>query len=356
MSLVFMDGFDKYTDTAGLDTVYSRGDPSRSAYYPTGGRFGGGALWINDYDPNDCKVLLPANFVEGDTFHVAFHRFTADGSSPTPNQTTDGRLFTLSTAGTDYLTISRNATDVYAYLLGTTQNAPWTYTYDTWHHIETAIKLSQAGDGFCKIWLDGALIMNYSGATLNAGGLTFSQFHIQGLYNTPNNEYIDDLVIWSSGAGGLAASQLAEHRIETLSPTGDGDTTTFTPLSGNNVDNVDEAGTNDGDTSYNTGDTPGEKDLFTLPSLSYTPSSIHGVQVVTWAKTVAGGDDLATLLKISGSEYGAAAKNLTTGYTRQADYFALNPHTAGYWTPSALSGLQAGYFFADEITYPPIGA
>lgn len=118
----------------------------------------------------------------------------------------------------------------------------------------------------------------------------------------------------------------------------------FTRLSGaSNFAMVNEA-SSDGDTTYNSGNTVGNKDLFGFPNLTGIPESIFTVSVMTCArKEESGTRQFKNKFKLS-TEHDGIDSALSQTYNWFQTNYRKNPETATPWAKTALDGIvKAGY-------------
>lgn len=198
--------------------------------------------------------------------------------------------------------------------------------------------------------VNGATVLNQTG---NTAPLTANLWVNQISMGTPNlndTATIDDLYICDNtvGPGTFPCNNfLGDKRVFTLYPTGAGDRTEWTPLSGTNYSQVAVDG---GDASYNSTATVGAEDLFMLGALPSSVSQVLGVQVTgRYRNTDATAHTLTQRIKSGGADAPGvgflAPYALSTDYVFFSDIFAVDPGTGASWTLPALAPgtIQIGY-------------
>lgn len=153
---------------------------------------------------------------------------------------------------------------------------------------------------------------------------------------------IDDVYIRYATAGETAkTSWYGDIRVDSLFPTGAGNSTQFTPSTGSNWQNVDDADI-DSDSTYNQSSTLNHKDTYVTGNLSST-GTIYGVQSQIYArKTDAGARSVGRVYRISSTDYVSTGKPLTIDYIYLDDLTEVSPATASAWTVSEINALEIG--------------
>jgi hypothetical protein len=177
--------------------------------------------------------------------------------------------------------------------------------------------------------------------TQNAGNASANIIQFGGGTNTPENSDFDDMYI-NDGTGGVDDTFWGDIRVVAKSVDGAGNSAQFTPLSGANWQNVDEA-TPDGDTTYNESSTVNHIDSMTTDALGVA-GTVKGVAVNVYArKTDAGAGSLAPLWRIGSTDYPGTGVPLSTDYSFVTQRYRVSPATSAAWTTSEIDGAQLGY-------------
>lgn len=242
--------------------------------------------------------------------------------------TEQGRL-TINADGS--LSVSRAGTA----LTGGT-SAAGVLTIGTWYYIEFDYTCNDTTGAF-EVRVNGVSVCSGSGQDTRNGGTGNLTILYLASANGQNSDF-DDLYM----ASGSTSFQ-GDCRVMTNWPTGAGATTQWTPLSGNNWQNVDET-TPDGDTTYNSDATSGHIDTFTTGALGVT-GTVLGVMVHAFArKDDAGARNFCPELRDDGGTNRAGTTvALGASYTGYSDNWLTNPNGGGAWTVTAVDNSEFGY-------------
>ena len=218
------------------------------------------------------------------------------------------------------------------------------------HHIEGYVVLGGASNGTVQIWVDGTLVINQVNVT-NDGGLGDSCTAIEvidmmaGFGSTTGfiaTAHLSHLAIWDA-TGDAPTGYVGPHRLAVARPDGAGDSTGFTPNTGNNWAAVDDVVRN-GDTDYVEASSAATKDLYTYSTFGTTVDTIVGVNVKTWAKNPdVGTKQFKMKCKSSATEDNGATFTLTGSYALYQETFGVDPNTSAAWTISGLNAAQFGF-------------
>lgn len=153
--------------------------------------------------------------------------------------------------------------------------------------------------------------------------LTACDFYICDLTGTSNNDFPGDV-------RGVA-----------LLPTGAGNYTQWTPLSGANYTNVDESSFNS-DTDYNSSGTVNQIDSYTMGDLA-SGYSVVAVQTVLGArKDDAGSRIIAPVLRQGATDYVGNNANLLDSYTFFTQPLDKDPTDNAAWTAAKVNSIELG--------------
>lgn len=219
-------------------------------------------------------------------------------------------------------------------LLGTSPNN--VVLPNTWQYLEIIWTASTTA-GAVQCLIDNTSVLTLTGLNnCNAGSASCDGFRLSSDYSTSGTVQLDDY------NEGDAAVTMGPLRNETLRPNADS-AITWTPNSGaNNYSRVNEA-LCDGDTTYVQTVTPGNKDLYTYPALSATPSAILGVMANSFAyKTDAGAHTMNNSVTSGSTVSDGATFTLAGSYSKFERPMATDPNTGAAWTQTGLAALLAG--------------
>ena len=157
--------------------------------------------------------------------------------------------------------------------------------------------------------------------------------------NSQNFDY-DDLYV-CDGSGAAANNYLGPLTVVVKLPDSAGTTTNFTPSTGANWQNVDDALQN-ADTDYNAETTIGELDLYNVAALGVT-GVVKGVQLGLCVRSAgSGGETVSPMYRISAVNYTGTAVAVTTSYAYYLDPRAVSPATAVAWTTAEIDAAEFG--------------
>lgn len=222
----------------------------------------------------------------------------------------------------------------------------------TYYYIEIKHTIDNT-TGYVEVRLNGSAVaeLSFSGDTQNGGSAQWTglAFHGQQFTVGSPSPKIDDVYLCdsvdSTATHGLPNNDfLGDCRCDfNPSSSGNGTNTDFTTSTG--ADHgalVDETTPND-DTDYNDGTALGNKDTYNLPSLSFTPSVIFGVQGFNYVKkTDAGARAICDVVRSGGADYDGAAQNLSTSYAYYTEMWESDPATAAPWDEAGVNALEHG--------------
>lgn len=197
-----------------------------------------------------------------------------------------------------------------------------------------------AGNDFAKIWVNGELVIDATGLTLTYSvGTPCDKAYIPYYTGT-----VDD--IWCYASNSPISAPIGEHRVLSMKPIGAGNNSDFTPLAGNNYENVDEYN-QDFDTSYNSSDgTSGHRDDFEMSNLSDQVGINSTVKALTVRAmvTASASEQVRPYVEVGGTRYyGDAFSPPSTSYMYAEHIWEVNPATSNPWTVSEIDAVKAGY-------------
>ena len=156
--------------------------------------------------------------------------------------------------------------------------------------------------------------------------------------------YIDDYVALDT-QGTVNNDFLGDRRVYLKLADGAGNYAEWTPSAGANWQNIDDAA-QDGDTTYNSSGTPGQKDSFAFAGAGLT-GTVNGLMML-WRvrKDDAGTRNIRRLIRIAGADYvGASLPNMPDAYVYQQEILEQNPATSpeSAWTTAVVDAAEYGY-------------
>ncbi len=349
MALVFMDGFDMYGNAD--DAAVSPAGIMRTRYHQQQdrvhtytGRHGGYSIVV--YWNREALIQTPA-LTTDDTLIVGFSMYCPDphGDGEFMQLRSDYNYagewhggISLTLNSNRSLTIKRGVTTLASSSAGVVP-------LDDWCYFELKIVCDNT-TGSYEVDIDGVDVLSATGVDTQSNSDAFYnvvRFH--GDQSSTSPAYgvrIDDFWVCDSTGGANNDFLGPGILIATIKPNGDGDSTSWTPDTGNtNYTQVDEEVQVTG--NYVEDSTPNNLDLYeyeALPSIS----SLKAVQVISEIHTTEPNDwTFKTVVKHSTTEDEDAGQPLgdseITGFTRIMEE---NPVTTNVWTIPDVNSLQAG--------------
>lgn len=214
-----------------------------------------------------------------------------------------------------------------------------------WYYIEFKyVGATLAGNVVSQIRVNGEVYCDFTGGQSG----TFGQTNVSTTCNVvsiinPFTAFNYDDFYACDGTGSINNNFLGDVRVDTLSPTGAGNYTDWTPSAGSNWDAVDEQNPNS-DTDYVSSNTANNIDSYVTSNLLSTPVNIYGIQQSVWARYDDGGPHtLKHLVRLSSTDYLGATQTLTGSYTFYFNVMETSPATSTVWTASEINGIETGF-------------
>ena len=207
------------------------------------------------------------------------------------------------------------------------------------HYAEVKCHVAGAS-GTIEVHLDG--VVEIASTIGNFGSANIGAVGFWGGTSPP--QYCDIYVLDTGGT--VNNDFLGDCRIETLLPTADGANTAWAPsAAGSHFSKVDEAsGTYpDGDTTYVSDGTPGDRDTYVMADLSSTGGLVFGVRTKIYArKDDAPTRQVARVFRQSGTNYDGTTQTLTTSYAPYSQIDEQDPSTGAQWTVAGVNSVEVG--------------
>ncbi len=325
---LWIDGYDHYSATVSAQ-LQAKGYTVVQAGAGSGaGRYGNG-LYFRMGNGVDFNRAL------GSTYGTLYMGIALRTSSATSN-TTLFKFRESSTVhidiridSTNHLQVTRNGT-----VLATAVGA---LASNTWYYLQFKVVIHDS-TGQYEILVNGSvgtLGVTGTGADTRNGGTGVID-NVNFGNNAGINVDIDDCYIYDAAYAG-------EINIQTVFPTGTGNSAQFTPSTGANWQNVDDA-TPDDDTTYNASSTAGHRDLFATGDVPSASGSILAVVANGYArKDDAGTREVKLTTRISSTNYDSATNPITSAYVFYRHQWATDPATGLAWVRADLNAAEFGY-------------
>lgn len=233
------------------------------------------------------------------------------------NGTTGQLLLTINgvTKATSVLTVAKSVSQ-----------GSGTYRYIEWKWDEQLV-------GTMEVRVDGVVYATFSGDTrVSAGDASFTEWGIFGGVSNLDFNRLDNMILYTGG-------YLGERRIQTLLPSGAGNSAGLTPLAGANYAAVDEASP-DADTTYVSG--TGGRDTYAFGNLSGV-SAVEAVKVASYSRKLdVGTRTVAPVIRHAGTDYVGSGQTMPGLYYRRDQVYNTNPGTSSVWTPADVDAAEFG--------------
>lgn len=356
MSIFFIDGMDLYDATADFLKRWDAAPSSGVGYATSGGRFGGRYANTTSFSNNVGfgKTIPEGGDVSTDKYVASMAAWFASQSLnvTAARIMTMGPAFLTSLSGSLFhIGLGMKSAGILALFRGATEIADSgsaVMVATQWQRITMEIYL-HASAGTAKVWVDGVLVIDFIGNTINTAlsdpkirGVNFGVVqHSSG----GEAQRWDDLGIWSSGGDGPAALS-GDWVVNTLFPTANGDETDGTPSAGTLAQCVDDIGGSTEDADYIVNTTVGDIATFQMQDLGEV-GDVIGVNVHAHMRGDAPGLRKVNLgVRVSGVNHFGSTDHIIpsqNAYNGVDEAFAENPETAAAWTATEVNALQAGY-------------
>lgn len=364
MALLFTDSFDHYAnaDILGKWSTKTAGTGGDTSAIVAGvGRRGTQGLRLSSTttDASARYLLTPGDrgpAPSGPTCIAGFSwqpAATFDFGTSTTEGLSSATLFAVTYLGTTQVWFKLNNTGTIAAYRGTTLLGTSTFVFsggatDYWEFLVTI----SATVGVVQLRKNAALdaTLNLSGQnTRGSSADLWDQIavgHIR-VESIAGNFVYDDfyLLDGTTSADDPRNSFLGDCRCDATYPDAVGTDNDSTP-SGGAVDRytmVDEA-LEDGDTTYNTFASAGNRDSYNYPAAPVTGATIYGIQSNGWMRKEDAGVATARLYtRLGGTRYFGSSKSPGTSYSNQRQVWAQKPSDSSDWSDSDYNGAEFGF-------------
>lgn len=222
------------------------------------------------------------------------------------------------------------------------------FDFGVWHYFELKATVRDGTDGAYEFRHNGVLDISGTGVNLaDSGADGWDIFAWRYSTNGGTLMRFDDVYV-NNGTGSSNNDFLGPQIVEGLLPTADGDDTEWTPSSGANWDNVNDAATStdeSGAGAYNGSDTNGQRDLYEFADLTQVTATINAVQLsVQLAMESAGTRTVKTKYKDPDTTLVDGDSHVvdSTVYDEFTQVFDENPNSAAAWDVADIDDGQFG--------------
>lgn len=227
--------------------------------------------------------------------------------------------------------------------LGTT-SVPLTMSVYT--YVEFKVLL-HASAGTVQVKFNGTTVLNLTGQNTagSIGSAVWNGFFFapQGSAGASGTIDFDDLCVLDGTGSAPWNDFLGDLRVDSRFSTAPGANTGFTPSTGANWQNVDDAAPND-DTDFNSTATVGLTDTFVVQDAPVVGSAILGIQHnLSVRKLDAGAGTIAPIVRHGGVDNVGAGLNPSIAYAFLTQTVQANPGTGLQWTEADFNAAEFGY-------------
>jgi hypothetical protein len=340
MAALWTEGFDHYGTQADLTTRWANSGGSGITF--PAGYLGGKCVSLaagSGTQPTFSRRFYPSTditeFIVGfwwmtnnitlDHDRTIFYVEDSSAFVCSLHYTTDGRLAVCRGSG---------GTTIVA------QSASGLLASNTWYHIEARYKPhNSTGSGVVK--LNGTTVVSASGNLSSSGSNIARALRFYGGNVSDGGVRSYDHVVVMDISGSAFNDFIGPSTIKTLFPSGAGDLTQWAPNTGTNYQAVDEIG-EDGDTTYVSASTAGNKDLYNFDDLASTDSPKLVTVLTLTRKDDGTARTMAPTIRSGATDLDGSTYTQTTSYDYAEMITETDPNTSAAWTKAAVDALQAG--------------
>lgn len=334
MAVLFLDSFDHYA-TANLTSKWS-GQTGTNTIGPVGQNSTNGLRQTNgDNQVNRALGVNAATLIVG----RAFRFLTAPTTANYP-------LLNIRDGTTNQVRLVLNSLKQLELQNGSgavLSTGTTVLSVSTFYYLELKATINNT-TGSYELRINGTTEFSGTNAdTQNSANAYANDVQVQGAGNVGGTNWdCDDLYVCDN-SGTVNNDFLGQIRVQCIFPDGAGGVTQWTPLSGSNYANVNETAP-DGDTTYNSDATIGDRDTYTFGALSPSTASIKAIQIVPYVrKDDAGSRAIAPVIRIGSTNYDQSTlPSLSTSYQYLPLVVENSPATTAPFTLSEVNGFEVG--------------
>ena len=327
MALLFYDGFDWTSDIADITRKWNSANLTGCYVGTAYGRFGskGLSLYYNRY--------IQKNIDDKSTVYLGLATYTGSGDISVSTSYPFIDFMNGANSHVALCFVSPTVARFYnnhATQIGTDITVP--NIQGRWVYIEIKATISDTvGEIILKI--NG--IEYYNGTNLdtrNGTPTTINSIRIATVYATSPN--IDDAYIDDSQFHG-------DVRVRTIYPDANGSENDLTPSAGSNYQNVDDPGDPDDDSTYNSGSTVGDRDLYgvTAPTLATVKAVAVSPHI---RKDDAGTRKIKNVVRSGGTNYLGSELEVDSSYGVKQSIWELDPADSTAWSKTKIDNAEFG--------------
>lgn len=214
-----------------------------------------------------------------------------------------------------------------------------------YHFVQLSVLFSTTSSGYVKVYVDGILDINYTGAATVSGTLptTLTNFNFWPgtINNSSDTAYSSGFYFWDSTGSAFNTFPLPSLRTSVLSPTSNGDTNQYTPSTGSNFSCVNGGFA---DATFVSNASTGQLDLYHFGALPYVPQIVYAV-VGNYYGENSGGTGTSNLIpniKTSSTSATGATQVLPISTLTNLKNNFYTDAGGSAWTSSSVNAMQLG--------------
>lgn len=340
MALLFIESFDHY-DPAESDELTMKWDnvPVGAYLNPSGGRFGGKAVKIENYGGFLLKNISgsPQELITGFAFMGVDSLYGNSGAGFVCFGNADNQNQCLVYPSTDgSISVKRyNAASPFD------TSAASVLSLNTWHYIEIRAKASNTV-GEMEVKVDGTTVVFASGEdTLNTGSTeNWSSVKFLGEIGGASDFFVFDDLYLLDLSGSKNNDFLGDCRVDTFHPNASGEATVLTPAGGSeNFECVSgELYSTASHVQGNTG-----IDTYAFPPCGIS-GEIFGIQPVYGSGRTEPITSMKStnIVRVSSTNYSGEEHTETDSPSFKTDIFEIDPSDDGDWTATKIDASEFG--------------
>lgn len=225
-----------------------------------------------------------------------------------------------------------------------TYNIP-NWSSNTWYYFEMGAVIDDV-NGSVQFIVNGQTVISASNLDTRNGALPYvDEVGFEGPNLVTRIYYMTDWYVTDTlGSNPTTNGFLGDIRIFSTIPSSSGDTLNFIPLTGTNVQMVDDGNSPDDNTTFVSASLSGSLDLYNTFQYTGSATQIYGVGVKALArKTDAGSRNIQLTIKSGSNIQRSVTQSVLDSYRYHTAVFETNPNTGGTWALPDANGTQVGY-------------
>lgn len=228
-----------------------------------------------------------------------------------------------------HLIVTRNGT-----LLGTSTN---TFTDSVHYTIQIKATIHDT-TGAVEIRVNNVVEISLTNVdTRNAGTGLVDIINWRSGTSGGNQHWVSEVYICDTTGSAPNNDIWGDYRIEARRTSAAGNYAQWAPSASTNESNVDDTPGNDGDTTYNSSATAGQKDTFQFGAITPTGGTVLGIMHrIVARKDDAGTREIRPIQRQGGTDYSGTTRGVTTAHAHYTEPVEINPATGVAYTVAEM--------------------